>query len=97
MNRSDLIRAVGRAVGVSDDEVEKVLDQILTTVTEALASGDTVVIKNFGRFETRERQATVRRNPRSGMDIKVPKKRGVLFKPSPSLKINVQREGDIDE
>lgn len=92
MNRSDLIREVSHIMDLPENEIEKVLDQTLQTILEALASGEAVVIKNFGRFETRERAPTIRRNPRSGIDIKVPRKRGVLFKPAPALKESVQRE-----
>lgn len=92
MNRSDLIRKVSRKSGLQEPEVEKILNLILETIQESLSCGESILIKNFGRFETRERAATVRRNPKSGIDIKVPKKRGVLFRPSPALKQNVQRE-----
>ena len=92
MNRSDLIKLASRKSDVPSSEIETVLDLILETIGRTLACGEPVVIKNFGRFETRERAPTVRRNPRSGIDVKVPRKRGVLFKPSPALKTNVQRE-----
>lgn len=67
------------------------------TIVSALASGETVVLKNFGKWEIREREATMRRNPRSGADIKVPAKRGLLFHPSPAMKQNVQRSENEGE
>lgn len=90
MNRSDLIRKVSRRSPLAQPQIEALLDLILTTVTETLASGEMVVIKNFGKFEIRERAPTVRRNPRSGVDIKVPSKRALLFHPAPAMKQDIQ-------
>lgn len=92
MNRSDLIRKVSRRSQLSQPQIENLLDLILTTVGEALASGENVVIKNFGKFEIRERASTVRRNPRTGVDIKVPRKRALLFHPAPAIKEHIQGE-----
>lgn len=59
-------------------------------IQTVLASGEPVVIKNFGKFEIRDRAPTVRQHPRTGQDIKVPSKKAVLFHPAPALKENVQ-------
>lgn len=90
MNKSDLVRKVSRKSQVTQPQVEEILDQILMIVEATLASGESVVIKNFGRFETRERQPTTRRNPRSGEEIKVPQKRALLFHAAPALKDGIQ-------
>ncbi len=94
MNRSDLIRKVSRKSKVPQTQVEEILDSIIGTIESALASGDSVVLKNFGKWEIRERESIMRRNPRTGADIKVPAKRGLLFHAAPALKQNVQVEED---
>lgn len=90
MNRSDLVRKVSRKTQMSQAQIEDLLETILALIKTTLASGETVVIKNFGRFEIRHRRPTVRRNPKTGEAIKVPEKRAVLFHPSPALKEGVQ-------
>lgn len=92
MNRGELIRRVSRKTSVPQPKVEEMLEQILQTISEALSCGEAVMVTNFGKFETRERGPTVRRLPGSGIDVKVPRKIGVLFRASPTLKQNVQRE-----
>lgn len=96
MNRSDLIRKVSRQARSPQPQTEELLDLMLGMIENALASGDTVVIKNFGKFEVRERAPTIRRNPRTGVDIKVPRKRALLFHPAPALKKNIQCDGGDD-
>ncbi len=66
------------------------IHHLLAIIVESLASGDPVTISNFGKFETREHNATTRRNPRTGEEVKVPAKRAVLFHPSPAFKDGVQ-------
>ena len=92
MNRSDLIRQVSEESGIPQAQIEQILDLILEAIQETLAFGDNVVIKNFGKFEVRERAPTVRRNPRSGTEIKVPRKRGLLFHPAPKLRTDIQED-----
>lgn len=90
MNRSDLIKKVSQESDVTQAQIEQILDLLMVTIEETLASGENVVIKNFGKFEVRDRAPTVRRNPRSGTEIKVPRRRAVLFHPSPAFKENIQ-------
>ncbi len=77
---------------MNQPQIEDLLEIFLALIQKTLASGETVVIKNFGRFEVRDRQPTVRRNPKTGEAIKVPAKRAVLFHPSPALKEGVQED-----
>lgn len=93
MNRSDLVRRVSRKSQQSQNQIETMLDLILDTIVVLLNSGDdSLTIRNFGRFEIRDRKALVRKNPKTGAEIKVPPKRAVLFHPAQALKDKVQRD-----
>lgn len=90
MNKSDLVRKVSRKSQMTQAQIEEILDRFLRTMTTSLASGEPVVIKNFGRFEIRQRAAVTRRNPRTGEEIKVPEKKAVLFHAAQAFKDEVQ-------
>lgn len=90
MNRSGLIRRVSRKAQVRQSKIEEILDAVIDTIETALRTGDVVMIKNFGRFEVREREERVWRNPLSGEEMKVPPKRALLFHPAPAFKEHVQ-------
>ena len=90
MNKSDLVRRISRRSQIPQPEVEKMIESLLAIIVESLASGNSVMISNFGKFETREHGATTRRNPRTGEEVKVEAKRAVLFHPSPAFKDGVQ-------
>lgn len=86
MNRTDVVKAVANREHVSAAEAERILNAALDIIGLSLACGEEVNIRGFGKFEPRHRNAVVRRNPRTGVEHKVPEKRSVGFVPSPNLK-----------
>lgn len=96
MNRSQLIQQVSNKHNLPEKQVAALLDSITDEITTRLASGESVVIKNFGRFEPRERQPSTKRNPKSGEEIKVGRRTAVLFHAAPALKekLNAERKTD---
>lgn len=90
MNRSDLVRQASRQSQLSQVQIEATLDLLLEMIAVLLTSGDgTLTIKNFGRFELRYRPESIRKNPKTGEDIKVPAKRAVLFQPAKAFKARI--------
>lgn len=86
MNRSQLVRAVARKHQLSETETEKIVATVLNLISDRLASGEHVTLINFGRFVSRLRKPSLKRNPRNGEEMKVPARVGVVFLPAPALK-----------
>ena len=59
---------------------------VLDRMTEELADGDRVELRDFGTFAARDREARTGRNPRSGKMVVVAAKRAVHFKPSKTMR-----------
>lgn len=89
MNKSDLLRAVASKQNCTIRDAEKIIDAFLDVIALSLALEEDVSVRNFGKFEVRNRAEVVRKNPRTGEPIQVPAKKGVGFKPSPHLKERV--------
>ena len=68
------------------DEVEQVVDIFFDEITQRLAEGGRVELRGFGAFSTREREARVGRNPRTGDKVDVPAKRVPYFKAGKEIK-----------
>ena len=68
------------------DEVEQVVDVFFDEITQRLAEGGRVELRGFGAFSTREREARVGRNPRTGESVNVPAKRVPYFKAGKEIK-----------
>jgi integration host factor subunit beta len=56
------------------------------SITEQLAQGGRVELRGFGAFSTRQRDARVGRNPRTGDPVSVDAKRVPYFKPGKEMR-----------
>ena len=86
MTKADLIEEVARVVDMTRKEAEVIVEAIFAAVVRALRSGDKIEIRGFGSFRTRQREARVGRNPKTGERVDVPAKKIPYFKPSKELK-----------
>ena len=92
MNKSELVEAIANGSGVTKAAASKVLDIFMTTITDALKSGDQVVLPGFGSFSTGLRSARTGRNPQTGQAIEIKASRVAKFKAGKSLKEAVQEK-----
>lgn len=90
MNKSELVDAIASGAGGTKAEASRFLDMFLMTVTDALKSGDQVVLPGFGSFSTGNRSARTGRNPQTGATIEIKASRVAKFKAGKSLKEAVQ-------
>ncbi|WP_285905458.1 HU family DNA-binding protein [Pseudodesulfovibrio pelocollis] len=66
-----------------------VIDTVLESIRDELASGGTVALKGFGRFSTLDRKARAGRNPRTGQTIQIKACRVARFTPGRELRNSV--------
>ena len=94
MTKAELIEDVSRAVEMSRKDSEVIVDTIFESIVKSLRSGDKIEIRGFGSFRTRQRDARVGRNPKTGARVEVPPKKIPYFKPSKELKdlVNTGKE-----
>ena len=93
MTKRELVIAVAERLGYTQNEVANVVQATLDAVTECLAEGQRLEIRNFGVFEVKKRDARVGRNPRTGVEVKIAEKRVATFKPGKALKEYVEGVG----
>jgi integration host factor subunit beta len=86
MTKADLIEEVSRVVEMTRKDSEVIVEAVFDSIVRALKTGDKIEIRGFGSFRTRERQARIGRNPKTGDRVEVPAKRIPYFKPSKELK-----------
>jgi len=86
MNKTELVARISEVSGLTKKDAEAALNATLSTVQEALVSGDKVVLTGFGTFEVRERKARVGHNPRTGESISIPAQKSPAFKAGKVLK-----------
>ena len=86
MTKADLIDEVSRVVEMTRKESEAIVETIFDSIVRSLRTGDKIEIRGFGSFRTRQRQARIGRNPKSGDRVDVPAKKIPFFKPSKELR-----------
>ena len=86
MNRSELVDIVASKGGFRRGDAEKVVDSLLTAITDALTRGDEVRLTGFGAFTVATRAAGQARNPRTGEPVTVAASRQPKFKAGKALK-----------
>src|SRR6266404_2154824 len=86
MTKAELIDDVSHAVDMSRKDSEIIVETIFESIVKSLRTGDKIEIRGFGSFRTRQREARVGRNPKTGARVDVPAKKIPFFKPSKELK-----------
>jgi len=92
LTKKDLVNLVSEHVGYTQNEVSDIVQAALDAITQSLAEGKRLEIRNFGVFEVKERDSRIGRNPRTGQEVPITRKRVALFKPGKALKKLVQGE-----
>ena len=86
LDRRALGRAIEREVGLSRPGAADVIDQVLTTICEALWDGESVKIMNFGVFRLRDKSERPGRHFKDQTPFAIPPMRSVSFKASGKLR-----------
>lgn len=86
MTYNDFIKAVAKEADFTQADTKVLLDAMKNVMADALTNGDTVPLKDFGKFTTKTHAARSGHNPRTGEVIEIPEKTAVKFHPSGALK-----------
>jgi len=91
VTKRELVIEVADKKGYTQNEVSEIVQAALDVISESLAKGKRLEIRNFGVFEVKRRDARRGRNPRTGAEVPIPEKRVATFKPGKALKELVER------
>ena len=86
MNKSELSSRVAADASLSKAEAGTLIDAVFSTISEALARGETVAIAGFGTFSTQARAARQGRNPRTGEPLAIAASKAPAFKAGKALR-----------
>ena len=86
MNKQQLVAKVAKDLGGTKSSAAQAIESVLDGITKALKKGDSVTFVGFGTFKTAQRKARVARNPQTGIEVKIPKRRAVRFIAGKALK-----------
>ncbi|MBM6992308.1 MAG: HU family DNA-binding protein [Prevotella sp.] len=91
MNKTELVKKIAEAAGLSGADAKKALDATTGAIKEALVAGDKVQLVGFGTFATKERPARQGVNPSTGKKIQIAAKTVVKFNPGAEFEAEVNK------
>jgi DNA-binding protein HU-beta len=86
VNKTELIEAIAASADIPKTTAGRALDAVMDSITNALKSGDSVVLVGFGTFAVKERAARTGRNPKTREEIAIPASKVPGFKAGKALK-----------
>lgn len=90
MTKRDLVVRIATETGLIQEKVQEVVQKTLDYISEAVAQGKTVELRNFGVFEVKIRKARIGRNPNQpATDVPIPPRAVVKFKPGKEMRESV--------
>jgi nucleoid DNA-binding protein len=80
--KRDLVVAISNETGLIQSDVFTIVQKTLDKITDALAEGRDVELRNFGVFELRLTRSRIGRNPnKPKVNVTIPARATVKFKP----------------
>ena len=90
LTKHDLVVRISAETGLTQTQVFEVVQKTLDHISEALAKGDTVELRNFGVFVVRIAKARTGRNPQQPeIDVPIPARATVKFKAGKEMRAEV--------
>ena len=86
MNNKEFIAELASRTGFSAKDTQTLVNNIVNAMGDAFQEDNTVLVPNFGVFETKKKLERIMVNPGSGQRMLVPPKLVLNFKPNQTLK-----------
>ena len=86
MTKADIVNSLYEKLGLSKKETSVIVEIVLETIKDNLEQGQKIKIAGFGNFIVRQKTARKGRNPKTGEEIEISRRKVVTFKPSQLLR-----------
>jgi integration host factor subunit alpha len=86
MTKIEIVTNLYEKLGFSKRECANIVDTLFGIVKKTLSNGENVKISGFGNFIVKEKNARRGRNPQTGQEIQIAKRRVLNFRLSQVLK-----------
>ena len=86
MIKADIVNRVVDNTSVPRAKAVQAVDTIIEGLRNALASGRRIELRGFGVFQVKERKKGIGRNPKTGVEVRIPPGNTIRFKPGKDLR-----------
>ncbi len=92
LTKVDIIESVRNDLGFPRKKSADILEMLLEIIKKGMENGEDILISGFGKFCVNEKRARRGRNPATGDDMMLGKRRVITFKCSQVLRKRMNRE-----
>ena len=95
ITKRELVLSITNKLGLNgtvirQQDVQLIVQSLIEEITNSLAQGNNVVMRNFGAFDVREMKAKIGRNPKNpAKNVPIPARAVVKSKPGKEMKEKV--------
>ncbi len=86
MNNKEFISTLAARTGYDQKDTQKLVNNVITAMSDVFVEDNSVIVPNFGVFETKKKMERVIVNPSTGQRMLVPPKLVLSFKPNQTWK-----------
>jgi DNA-binding protein HU-beta len=94
MTKAEIVDEISKETGLTKLETKAVVDGVLSTIINAVASGKRIELRGFGVFKSKTRKPRIARNPKTGASVPLEERSVPVFKPSPDFLKKVNKNND---
>lgn len=82
MIKKDIVEKIAERTGLSKVLVQRIIDEFLSVMNEAFEKKERVELRRFGVFYFKKMKPKIGRNPKTGVEVIIPEREKLLFKPT---------------
>jgi len=86
MIKADIVNKVAEVSEISRVKAAQAVDTVIEGLRNALARGQRIELRGFGVFQVKQRKKGIGRNPKTGVEVKIPPGNTIRFKPGKELR-----------
>jgi DNA-binding protein HU-beta len=86
MIKADIVNKVAEVSDISRVKAAQAVDTVIEGLRNALARGQRIELRGFGVFQVKQRKKGIGRNPKTGVEVKIPPGNTIRFKPGKELR-----------
>ena len=92
LTKAQIVDSIQKKLGLPRNRSVELVEFLLEIIKQKLENGEDVLISRFGKFCVKEKAARKGRNPATGEDMMLDKRKVVNFRCSPVLRNKINRK-----
>ena len=86
MIKVDIVNEVSKIADITKVKAEVAVDAVFDAMRLSMQRGDRIELRGFGVFQVKQRKKGIGRNPKTGVEVRIPPGNTIRFKPGKELR-----------